>query len=120
MNVLVAIGEPRLQREVVQGLSGMGFGLVEARHPNLFPCLPDDAPARSALHAAVVGYGFGFDALAFGALAREWHSYLGVVYLVMTALGEMVSFMPVSRKSLSPMFSSLLCSSSSRSIVECS
>ncbi len=32
--------------------------------------------------AAVVGHGFGFDSLAFGATVRERHPRLGVVYVV--------------------------------------
>jgi len=83
MNVLVAVGDPELQREVAEGLSRTGFGVTEVGHPGLISSLPDDARmAPGALHAAVVGYGFGFDALAFGKLVRERHRGLGVVYLV--------------------------------------
>jgi hypothetical protein len=83
MNVLVAVGEPGLQREVVEGLNRTGFGLVEVGRPGLISSLPDDALLTGcALNAAVVGHGFGFDALAFGALVRECHPRLGVVYLV--------------------------------------
>jgi hypothetical protein len=83
MNVLVAIGDPGLQREVSEGLSRMGFGVVEVGRPGLISSWPDDARVTSgALHAAVVSHGFGFDALAFGTLVRERHRGLGVVYLV--------------------------------------
>jgi len=83
MNVLVAAGDPVLQREVVEGLSRTGFGVTEVERPGLISSWPDDAPlAPGVLHAAVVGHGFGFDALAFGALMRERHPGLGVVYLV--------------------------------------
>jgi hypothetical protein len=83
MNVLVAIGDPGLQREVSEGLSRMGFGVVEVGRPGLIASWPDDAwVAPRALHAAVVSHGFGFDALAFGTLVRERHRGLGVVYLV--------------------------------------
>ena len=83
MNVLVAVGDPELQREVAEGLSRTGFGVTEVGHPGLISSLPDDARvAPSALDAAVVGHGLGFDALAFGTLVRERHRGLGVVYLV--------------------------------------
>ena len=87
MNVLVAAGDPVLQREIVEGLNRTGFGVAEVGRPGLISSWPDDTPlAPGALHAAVVGhgfgFGFGFDALAFGALMRERHPRLGVVYLV--------------------------------------
>ena len=83
MNVLVAIGDPGLQREVTEGLSRSGFGVVEAEHPASIPNPPDDASsAPDALHAAVLGHGLGFDALAFGAVLRGRHPRIGVIYLV--------------------------------------
>src|SRR4051812_31213400 len=83
MNVLVAAGDAVLQREVVEGLNRTGFGVAEVGRPGLISSWPDDTPlASGALHAAVVGHGFGFDALAFGALMRKRHPCLGVVYLV--------------------------------------
>ena len=83
MNVLVAAGDPELQREVVAGLDLAGFGVVEVGRPALASGLPDDTrvPTCAPL-AAVVGHGLGFDALAFGAFLREQHPGLGVVYLV--------------------------------------
>jgi hypothetical protein len=83
MNVLVAAGDPVLQREVVEGLSRTGFGVTEVERPGLISSWPDDAPlAPGVLHAAVVGHGFGFDGLTFGAFLRDQHSGLGVVYVV--------------------------------------
>ena len=79
MDVLVAAGDPALQREVAAGLHRTGFGVVEVRRPGLVACGPDDAPLPpGALGAAVVGHGFGFDGLAFGAFLRERHPCLGV------------------------------------------
>jgi hypothetical protein len=83
MDVLVAAGDPALQREVAAGLHRTGFGVVEVRRPGLVACGPDDAPLPpGALGAAVVGHGFGFDGLAFGTVLRERHPCLGVVYIV--------------------------------------
>jgi len=83
MNVLVAVGDPGLQRKVAEGLSRTGFGVVEVRQPGLISSLPDDdLVAPCVLHAAVVGYGFGFDGLAFGTFLRGRLPCLGVVYIV--------------------------------------
>jgi hypothetical protein len=83
MDVLVAAGRPELQREIAAGLGRAGFGVVEARRPGLVPGASDHPlVSPGALHAAVVGHGFGFDGLAFGAALRERHPRLGVVYVV--------------------------------------
>ena len=83
MNVLVAAGDPVLQREVVEGLNRTGFGVAEVESPGLIFYGPDNTPlASGALHAAVVGHGFGFDGLAFSTVLRERHPCLGVVYIV--------------------------------------
>jgi hypothetical protein len=83
MDVLVAAGDPALQREVAEGLDLAGFGVVEVRRPGLVSGPPDDALVPPcAPRAAVVGHGLGFDGLAFGALLRGRHPRLGVVYLV--------------------------------------
>lgn len=83
MNVIVAVGDPKLQREVVESLNRTGSGVVEVKHPGLVAKLPDDAlVAPDALITAVVGHGFGFDGLAFGTSLRDQHPSLGVVYIV--------------------------------------
>jgi hypothetical protein len=83
MSVLVAIRDPALRREVVEGLTRTGFGVVEAGGRGPVSAVPDDAlPAPGALHAAVVGHGLGLDALALGSRVRERHPCIGVVYLV--------------------------------------
>jgi hypothetical protein len=83
MNVIVAVGDPELQCEIVESLRRTGFGVVEVRHPGRVASMPDDAlMAPDTLNAAVVGHGFGFDGLTFGAFLRDQHSGLGVVYVV--------------------------------------
>jgi hypothetical protein len=83
MNVMVAIDDPNLQCEVVKSLSRTGFGVVEVKHPERVANLPDDTlMARNTLGAAVIGHGFGFDGLTFGAFLRDQHPGLGVVYVV--------------------------------------
>ena len=83
MNVLVAVGDPALQHEVATGLYQTGFSVIEVRRPGpAFCVLDDDAMPPGNLDAAVVGYDFGFDGLAFGAVLRERHPCLGVVYVV--------------------------------------
>ena len=83
MDVLVAAGHPELQRQIGAGLCRAGFGVVEAGRPGLVSGAPDHALVPpGVLHAAVVGHGFGFDSLVFGAALRERHPRLGVVYVV--------------------------------------
>src|SRR4051812_37430357 len=83
MNVIVAVGDPELQCEVVGSLNRAGFGVVEVRRPGFVVNAPDDSLVPpGARHAAVVGHGFGFDGLTFGATLRDHHPRLGVVYIV--------------------------------------
>ena len=82
MNVLVATGAPELQGEVTAGLRVAGFSVVEAGRAEIAFGDMDALVPPSVLRAAVLGYGFGFDGLAFGAFLRERPPRLGVVYVV--------------------------------------
>jgi hypothetical protein len=82
MNVLVATGAPELQGEVTAGLRVAGFSVVEAGRAEIAFGDMDALVPPGVLRAAVLGYGFGFDGLAFGAFLRERHPRLGVVYVV--------------------------------------